>query len=104
MRLVGQYYANDWLFIKNATFLVDGQTASFAPDMERDNSGGKIWEWFDMSVSNPEVLVPYAMLIDGKEAKVRYTGNQYYNDRNISQKELKAIKDTHDYYIALGGK
>lgn len=107
MRLVGQYYADDWLFIKECVLLVNGETYSFKPKTKRDNASGKIWEWFDEPVNREDIYVPFAKIVtEGKNGnvKVRFIGRQYQEDRELSAKEIKGIKDAFDYYIALGGK
>lgn len=43
-----EYFANDWLFIEQAIFVTDGPgrfPVEFDRRMERDNKGGRIWEW-----------------------------------------------------------
>lgn len=50
-RFVFQYYAEDWLFIKNMVFNIDGENYCITPTMETDcGYGGKIWEWCDTKV------------------------------------------------------
>ena len=50
-RFVFQYYAEDWLFIENMVFNIDGENYCIAPTMETDcGYGGKIWEWCDKKV------------------------------------------------------
>lgn len=105
-RLVIQYAADDWLFIRSYTFLIDGKAYEFSsPNMERDNASGDIWEWSDTQVeSNQEVFNIIAAMKDAKEVKIRFNGKQYHTDKTLSQKDIKAIVEPLEYYLALGGK
>lgn len=105
MRLVIQYGADDWLFIKSYTFLIDGKTYEFSnPKIETDNNS-TIWEWSDTNVyADAELNEIYARLINAKEAKIRFNGRQYNSDYTIPQSTLKSLRETRDYYLALGGE
>ncbi|MBA4852958.1 SHOCT domain-containing protein [Emticicia sp. BO119] len=77
LRFVGQYAAEDWLFIQYAQFLIDGVNYDYYPNkMETDNGGGYIWEWFDDSASSSNVAIIGA-LAKAKTVKIRYVGRQY---------------------------
>ena len=102
-----QYYADDWLFIQNMIFNIDGENTTIYPDMETDcGNGGKIWEWCDESVSNSSNIDKYFILgiANAKSVKVKMNGRQYYDTRTLTEAQIKTIKDTYDYYLALGGK
>ena len=105
MRLVIQYGADDWLFIRSYTFLIDGKTYEFSnPKIETDNNS-TIWEWSDTNVyADAELNEIYARLINAKEAKIRFNGRQYNSDYTIPQSTLKSLRETRDYYLALGGE
>jgi hypothetical protein len=47
MRIVHQYYSDDWLFIGGYKFSIDDKAYSYIPtNMKTDNGdGGMIWEW-----------------------------------------------------------
>lgn len=99
-----QYTADDWLFIQKITFNIDGsRNIVFVPEkMERDNDS-KIWEWCDEPIDNQyEFLI--SALANAKKAKVKFDGQQYYDTRTITNNELKYIRKTYEFYLALGGK
>ena len=110
-RFVYQYYADDWLFIKNMIFNFDGENnITIEPKMETDcGDGGMIWEWCDEFVGslsnfngiNEEFI---KCIANAKSVKVKMNGKQYYDTRTLTAKQIKSIKDTYEYYIALGGK
>jgi hypothetical protein len=65
--------------------------------------GGKIWEWFDESVSVSDKQLINA-LANSKSAKMKLIGRQYFDVKNISQDQIKGIKRTLELYQAMGGK
>lgn len=101
LRLRMQYYSDDWLFIRNIIFSVDGVAINYQPQkMERDNGDGYIWEWFDDSANTALVTA----ISNAKEVKMKLNGNQYHDIRNVSKDQIKSIKQTLDLYKAMGGK
>ena len=116
LRFKWQYYASEWLFIKNMVFNIDGQNIRIAPSMETDcGNGGMIWEWCDesvvsgTSVGNEDTLTEInekfiSLLANATSVKVKMNGSQYYDTRTLTAEQIKSIKDTYDYFKALGGK
>lgn len=110
LRLVIQYYADDWLFVSRAWAKVDGQTIDPLPQRtgrpfgwERDNGGGKIWEWSDAEVSQPADKAAVRKIAEAKSVTVRFEGRQYYNDRTLTAAQLKALRDVIAAYEAATG-
>ncbi len=103
LRFVFSYYADDWLFIRNLIFNVDGVNYTVIPDdMETDcGYGGHIWEWFDESAKYHNTLI--AAIANAKSVKVKCNGRQYYGVRTLTAAQIKSIKDTYEYYLALNG-
>ena len=83
LRLKIQYVAKDWLFIRQFTIKADDQTFILRPAntgvIERDNAGGKIWEWYDQPVRDPEMTMLTAVA-NAKNVVVRFEGTQYQKD------------------------
>lgn len=97
-----QYTADDWLFIQQIIFNVDGNNFTFIPHkIERDNKD-YIWEWCDepMATSDEEMI---KALGNGKSVKMKLDGRQYYKVRPLTQSEICYLKKTYDFYKALGG-
>nr|DAI20166.1 MAG TPA: hypothetical protein [Caudoviricetes sp.] len=104
LRFVGQYTADNWLFIQTVKFNIDGNIWDYNPnDIKRDNNI-KIWEWFDDNVESSNASLIEAIAYAKNPIKVRFIGRQYYDERIISKKEIKSILETIQYYKALGGK
>lgn len=101
-----QYADKNWLFIENMKFNIDGVNYTLTPNMKRDHNT-TIWEWCDEGVGrNSSSGVTWSFiraLADAKNAKVRLEGMNYNKDKVVSSAEMKAIKNTLDYYQALGG-
>lgn len=105
LRLRIRYTAKDWLFIRNYIFKVDDNTYTISPgtfDVERDNKSGYIWEWYDKSPTESEINM-VKEIINSKKTVLRYEGDQYHYDRDITQQEKQALQNVLDAYTALGG-
>ena len=101
-RFVIQYTADEWLFIENYTFNVDGFVFDYSPDkIERDNNS-TIWEWSDCNPTLTDMSLINALVI-AKKVKIKFNGKQYSRNRNLTKKEISYIKRTVQYYRALGG-
>lgn len=100
LRMVLQYYDDDWLFVKNVIFSIDGEAYFFSPeDIKRDNNGGFIWEWFDEAIDYQSDLVK--ALISANSVKIKLNGSNYYDTRTLSSKQLVALKETFELYNLL---
>ena len=107
-RFVYQYYADDWLFIKNMIFNIDDEIITITPEMDTDcGNGGMIWEWCDKLVTESSVdgiTEDFIKKIaNAKSVKVKMNGRQYYDTRTLTKEQIQSIKDTYDYFIARGG-
>ncbi len=102
LRLKVQYSADDWLFIRAFTLVVDGRKFEKSPaKFERDHDG-EIWEWYDEGLSSSDLEMIKA-IITSKKSTIRFAGDKYYNDRTISTAEKKALQSVLDAYSVLGG-
>lgn len=101
-RFVIQYTADDWLFIENYTFNIDGMVFDYYPDdIKRDNNS-TIWEWSDNNINSVDMSLINA-LASAKKVKVKFNGQQYSSKRALTKKEISYIQRTIKYYRALGG-
>ena len=93
------YYADDWLFIKNFTVKADNQKFYITPsykDIKRDNTASSIWEHIALDYkSNKEVINAIA---NSSNTTIRFYGKDYYNDRKLSKAKIKAMKDMLSLY------
>ena len=104
LRFRVQYYADDWLFFKKIQFSIDNNAYEFIPsDTEQDNgNGGKIWEWFDETLSGSDRELIYA-LTEANNAKMKFIGKQYYDIKTITKSQITDMKRTLELYKAMGG-
>ena len=95
LRLKMSYTGDDWIFFEHAYLSYDGRTREFPfnkyKDKESDNSGGDVWEWIDLSVSDGD-LAFLKNMVDGKSVKMQLTG-KYNKTRTVSTNEIKAIRE-----------
>lgn len=93
LRLKIQYYADDWLFIEKVIIKTDKEMHILTPKFDRDHEYGKIWEWADLYVDKSGIAI-IEDIINSNTVKIRYEGNKYRKDINLSEKQKKALKDT----------
>ncbi|MCM3175922.1 hypothetical protein [Paenibacillus sp. MER 99-2] len=106
LRLRIRYASDSWLFIDQYIFRSGDDKYTITPGfsgVNRDNSGGGIWEWYDAAPTADD-LDMIRTIIASDKAILRYSGQQYYDDRTISSEEKKAFQNVLDAYEALGGK
>jgi len=98
------YTADTWLFVKGTTLNVDGQKLATVPinfyRVKRDNSGGRIWQWQDESVSESNIAF-FRMLAASKKTIIRYQGDKYHDDRALTDREKKAFTQILDAYEGM---
>ena len=105
LHLISQYYADDWLFIKEYKFSIDDKSYSYIPyRIKTDNGdGGMIWEWSD-EIADNNINNILKAIINSKNAKIKFEGKDYYKIKNITSAQIKSIKETIQLFISLGGK
>ena len=105
LRIVHQFYADDWLFIRKYKFSIDGNAYSYTPiDVKTDNGdSGMVWEWSDEAIDS-EIKEILNALISCKSAKIRLEGRQYYDTKSITSSQIKSIKETIELYRLMGGE
>lgn len=99
------YKGDDWLFINEIKFLVDGQRFAIdlnSFDIKRDNDGDGVWEWVVLEVTAERYLQLIA-IANSKSTEMRYVGRQSYIDRRLSRNEKQAIAKMLNAYEKLGG-
>lgn len=100
LRLRIRYTADNWLFIEKYIIKADDSKYTMLPgyfNVQRDNSGGEIWEWYDTSPTSNEIEM-IRSIIESEQTTLRHEGSQYYNDRTITNSEKRALKNVLDAY------
>lgn len=103
LRFVGQYEDEDWLFINHVKFNIDGVVWDYTPKKINKDNDSRIWEWFDDDVNSSNALLIEA-ISNAKVVNVRFIGRQYHDERKMSKNNIQSIRNTLEYYKALGGK
>lgn len=107
LRLKMSYYGDDWIFFEEAYLSYDGNTKQISFDRYRDresnNSGGKVWEWMDVSVDE-STLSFLKKMVEGKTVKMRLSG-KYTHTKTLNKTEVNAIRDVLlAYDVLLNGE
>ena len=101
-RFVFQYVNSDWLFIEDLIFNIDGKLFEYRRlDFNTDCSGGQIWEWCDLQLSDIDLI---RSLENAKSIKIKMNGDKYYDTRTLNSTTITSIQETIKYYKALGGR
>ncbi len=103
LRLRLQYYGDDWIFWDTATIKADGVQFVINADyfeVERDNSGGAVWEWYDISPGTYE-LEMISAVVQSKKTVIRFEGDTYRADRVISSAQKQAFRNVLAAYNGI---
>jgi len=110
LRLKITYSSDSWLFVQSVWGKSDGkkidlpQVSGTIMGWERDNSGGKIWEWSDAPVDTDTEIAAVRQISISKETIVRFEGRQYYGDRTLTAAQLLALRETIAAYQLILAK
>ena len=101
--LTMSYAGDDWIFFDNAILSYDGNSKTISFDKykekEKDNSGGNVWEWIDVSIDKG-LEIYLREFAKSKNAKMRLSG-KYTKTRTLTYNERKGILDVLNGYDAL---
>ncbi|MEA4916319.1 hypothetical protein [Proteiniphilum sp.] len=99
-RLVIRYHGDDWLFINKIIIKTDEQTYTLdASNSKRDNNT-EVWEWIDIEEGTAEFII-INDIINSKQTKVRFVGDQYHFDWILPKKTVTGLKEIEDFYYLL---
>ena len=104
LRLVLNYTGDDWVFFKQILMNIDGEQhqKSFSYfDVVRDNSGGRVWEYIDLDVSNDSDVEWLWDIANSAETIIRFQGDDYSHDMTVTDVDKAAIRDCLTVYEAL---
>jgi hypothetical protein len=106
LRLHIQYVADDWLFVRRFSIKAGDRTfqldASTLGSVERDNSGGKVWEWYDRAV-DADMNEMLAAVVASNRAILRFEGDKYQKDLELSEGDrdrIKTVLAVHEILLA----
>lgn len=109
LRMRISYKGKNWLFIDRIKFFVDGVQLEYQfglSKVKRDHTvvDGEIviYEWANVLVEKEEYALLKAIAVS-KVAEMRYVGQQYHDDRKISQAERQSISKVITAFESIGG-
>ncbi|MEO7177079.1 MAG: hypothetical protein ABI002_14930 [Saprospiraceae bacterium] len=105
LRVKINYSGYSWLFLERCIFKANnGPRTLFLnrSQIYRDSDSGKYWEWCDLQVEN-DFMGIIDEITGASKPKVRCSGNQYYHDRSISEKEISGLVKVLNAYEVMGG-
>lgn len=98
--MCSNYYAEDWIFHKNMTVLVDSTTLKLTDlvnDVTKASDGVYEINYYEKEQSlNAARLINYNQ---NKTIKIRLSGGDYYKDFILGQRDKQGISDCYKYYI-----
>ena len=102
LRLKLRYQGENWLFFRSVTVKADAQIFELAElDVERDNSGGVVWEWADFALEDHPMLEAW---LNAERVVVRFNGDKYYHDLVVPRAQLNQLREVYQAWQAMGGK
>jgi len=107
LRLCICYVASDWLFIKGFIFKHGDDSYTLPADrfnVKNDNGNGKVWEWIDIPVEDAKLYKTLVEMSQRFNVTMRYTGDQYKKDRDVSSEELAAMRTVLAAFEMMGGE
>lgn len=100
-----RYHGDDWLFVRRYRVKIDDSepiTLDPSKAIDRDNSGGSVWETFD------EAAAPHAALINrilaSGTTRIRMEGSDGIEDVELNSTDIQRMKDVLLVFRSLGGK
>jgi hypothetical protein len=101
LRLVINYYGEDWLFMKRYLLNIDDELYAIqAEGVIEDVDGGKISETADLLVDD-EILPILEAIAKTRGITLRYVGKNLYFDRDLNIDELLGTKHVLNAYKLL---
>lgn len=86
------YNSDMWLWVKRVDANIDGINSALTyGNFNRDNSVD-IWEWREETPSSTQLQI-LRKIAAAKSVTLRYYGEEFYSDRKLSQRDIKAIAD-----------
>lgn len=107
LRMRFMLYRDNWHFFERIVLNVDGTRYEYDPgyrEINRDNGGGDVWEWYDFNPSSRDLAMVRA-IIDSKETRIRYINDDnVYVEKTVSAAQKKAFANVLLAFEALGGR
>ena len=70
-------------------------------DRKSEVDNGKLYEWMDIDLDRSEASALSLLLLSSDTVKVRYTGDTYHIDRELSREQIDHLITILGYYTML---
>jgi len=100
LRMIVRYNADNWLFVERYTLAVGDERFQQRADFRRDNAGGRVWEWIDISPT-PEQMSLLRQVAASDDATLRFYGRDYYRDQDIDREARRDLTKMLELYRIL---
>jgi len=99
LRIVFNYSAKDWLFVKKGTLTNGGEKIELSfSDVLRDNGSGIVWEVATHRLLDNEIAILRKILKSESKIVARFTGNDYYRDIDVEDSHISDMRVIFDLY------
>lgn len=103
------YTEDDWIFWENLTIVTDNDNYYVSVDYfdtTRDNDGGVVWEFYDEPLNYNQAMDSYQLqmlqdVANSADPLIRFEGDEYYWDLDVSGTDQAIIRDVLALYSAL---
>lgn len=104
LRIRATYFGDDWIFFDSVKAMVDDLVVYGRKfqrgDIVRQNAGGSVWETADYVVGDNELGALIA-IARGKSATMRFSGDEWRRDHEVTKDEQRDIQRVLEVYAKL---
>jgi hypothetical protein len=104
LRMMPLYYGDHWIFFTSLKVMADDEIVyekNFdLNQVHRDNADEDVWEYIDYAAGGSELLA-LRKIVSSKEATIRFNGDQYRQDHEITRRERDRLKQILSAYESL---
>lgn len=96
--------SNNWIFPDTIRIKGEGGTMDIPVsynDRKSDVDNGNLEEWMDIDLDRSEASALALLLLNSETVKVRYTGDTYHIDRELSKEQIEHMTIILGYYTML---
>ncbi len=96
--------SNNWIFPETIRIKGEGGTMDIPVSYNERKSevdNGKLYEWMDLDLDHSEASALSLLLLSSDTVKVRYTGDTYHIDRELSKEQIDHLIIILGYYTML---
>ncbi|MDD6061273.1 MAG: hypothetical protein PUB99_01500 [Oscillospiraceae bacterium] len=95
--------SKEWIFPYTVRIKGDvGDPIDIAIKSHKSDMNGKVmYEWFNFDLTKEEFYSICELIMNSSEVTLRFSGNTYHDDHNLTQKQMDDIKVIYEYAKAF---